>query len=209
LIFPGCPSYVNRLSTGSRCGYERRRRAVKPSVMIIECRDKLGDPGSEGRFIKHMLDLMGVASDLQPVRSHARFLELLSSLEANSKVVHIATHGRTQKIRKGEPDKFIGFWTPDEQAVTMEDIAAVGIDLSGKVVISTACLSGQKVPREAFKNATRCKHYIAPIRGPDFYNAALMCHIFYHKHFVLNKSVKKAFLEYRDRYKNPHNFCFL
>ncbi len=89
----------------------------------------------------------------------------------------------------------MGFWTPDEQSVTIEDIAAAEINLSEKVVISTDCLSGEKAPRKAFKSATGCKNYIAPIRGPDFYNAALMCHIFYHKRFVLNRSVKKAFLE--------------
>lgn len=182
---------------------------MKPSVLIIECRDKVEDPGSEGRFIKHMLDLMGVTNDLQPARSKARFLELLSSSTTDMEVVHIATHGRIKDTRKGKPDKFMGFWTPDEEDVTVEEIAAAGIDLSGKIVISTACLSGQRGPREAFKSATGCKHYIAPIRGPDFYNAALMCHIFYHKRFVLNRSVKRAFSEYRDRYKNPHKFCFL
>ncbi len=156
-----------------------------------------------------MLDLMGVANDLQPARSKGRFLELLSSSAADIEVVHIATHGRTKETRKGKLDKFVGFWTPDEQTVTIEEIAAAAIDLSGKVVISTACLSGQRGSREAFKSATECKYYIAPIRGPDFYNAALMCHIFYHKRFVLNRSVKRAFSEYKDRYKNPHKFCFL
>ena len=181
---------------------------MKPSVLIIECLDKVDDPGSEGRFIKHMLDLMGIPNDFEPARSKARFLELLSLLDENIEVVHIATHGIT-KTRDGGPDKFMGFWTPDEQEVTIQEIAAAGIDLSGKVVISTACLSGQKVPRKEFKSATGCKHYIAPIRGPKFYNAALMCHIFYHKHFVLNRSVRRAFLEYKNRYKNPHEFCFL
>ena len=182
---------------------------MKTSVLIIECRDKAEDPGSEGWFIKHMLDLMDVANEIQPARSKARFLELLSSPAADSEVVHIATHGRIKVTPKGKPDKFMGFWTPDEQNVTVEEIAAAGIDLSGKVVISTACLSGQRGARAAFKSATGCKHYIAPIRGPDFHNAALMCHIFYHKRFVLKRSVKRAFSEYRDRYRNPHKFCFL
>lgn len=47
---------------------------MKCSVPIIECRDKIEDPGSEGRFIKLMLDLMDVANDLQPARSKVRFL---------------------------------------------------------------------------------------------------------------------------------------
>jgi hypothetical protein len=181
-------------------------RPAKPSVLIIECRDKDDDPGSEGRFIKHMLDLMDIDSDYQPARTKARFMELLSSVPSDTDVVHIATHGSTSRRK---PQKFIGFWTPDKRHVTMKDIAAANIDLVGKTVISTACLSGQKIPREAFKEATGCKHYIAPIKGPYFYNASLMCHIFYHKHLALGRSVKTAFREYEERYKNPHIFCLL
>jgi hypothetical protein len=165
--------------------------AVKHSVLIIECRDKGEDPdpGSEGRFIKHMLDLMGIENDYRPARTRARFMELLSSVPADTDVVHIATHGRVRETPKGKPDKFIGFWTPDEQHVTMKEIDAASIDLAGKTIVSTACLSGQKTPREAFKKATGCKHYIAPIKSPSFYNAALMCHILYHKYKRRSQSV--------------------
>jgi hypothetical protein len=176
------------------------------SVLIIECRDK-DDPGSEGRFVKHMLDLMGISNSYQRARSKAAFIDLLSSISANTDVVHVATHGRYKKTREGK--NFVDFWTPDEDGVTIKDIKAASIDLSGKTILSTACFSGQKAPRKAFKETTDCKHYIAPIKDPRFYNAALMCHIFYHKHLVLGRSVKKAFSEYEGRYKNPHKFCFL
>jgi hypothetical protein len=183
--------------------------AVKHSVLIIECADKGEDPGSEGRFIKHMLDLMDIENDYQPVRTKTQFMELLSSVPVDTDVVHIATHGKIRKTPKGKPDQFMGFWTPDEQHVTVKEIAEAGIALAGKTVVSTACLSGKKAPREAFKTTTACKHYIAPIRDPSFYNAALMCHIFYHKHLALGRSVKRAFSEYEDRYRNPHVFCLL
>jgi hypothetical protein len=174
-----------------------------PSVLIIECRDK-EDPGSEGRFVKHMLDLMRITNDYRKAQSKAQFIELLSSISKNTVLIHVTTHGSC----RGKPEKFIGFWTPDGD-VTLKDIKAADIDLSGKTVLSTACFSGQKAPRKAFKEATDCKHYIAPIKDPHFYNAALMCHIFYHKHLVLGRSVKKAFSEYEGRYNNPHRFCFL
>ena len=180
---------------------------MKRSVLIVESPDTDGDPGSEGSFIKHMLDLMGIKNNLQIAKNKQQFINLLSSLTADIEVIHIATHGKT-RIKRGK-EEFVGFWTPDDQYVTVKGIAEAGISLSRKVVVSTACLSGQKASRDAFKIATDCKHYIAPIRGPDFYNAALMCHIFYHKHFVLKRSAREAFSEYRDRYKNPHKFCFV
>jgi len=193
-------------------GMSKQRRpqpSVKRTVLIIECRDQIGDPGSEGRFIKHMLDLMGVANELKLAPSKKDFLHLLSSLGENIKVVHIATHGRTAKTPKGKQEKFTGFWTPDELDVTMKELDKAEIDLSGKIVVSTACLSGQKPIGKAFKKATGCKHYIAPTKGPKFHNAALMCHIFYHKLFVLKRSPTKAFSEYQNGYKNPHEFSFL
>ncbi|WP_165926229.1 CHAT domain-containing protein [Acetobacter fabarum] len=176
------------------------------SVLIIDCQDKGEDPGSEGKFIRHMLNLMGVANHYHSVRIKTQFLELLSSVPSEADVVHIATHGRVGKPPNKKREKFIGFWTPDEKHVSMQEIASAGINLAGKTVISTACRSGQKTPRKAFKHSTQCEYYIAPIKGPLFYNAALMCHIFYHKHLSLGLSVKQAFSEYENRYKNPHVF---
>jgi hypothetical protein len=91
----------------------------------------------------------------------------------------------------------------------MDEIKNAKINLSGKTMLSTACFSGQKAARETLKRTTGCRYYIAPKKGPNFYDAALMCHIFYHKHLILNRSVEEAFSEYEDRYKNPHVFCLL
>lgn len=177
-----------------------------PSVLIIECRDK-EDPGSEGRFVEHMLNLMDITNKYLRAESKAQFIKILSSIAANADVIHVATHGRYKKTQEGK--EFKGFCISDDEDVTIKDIKAANIDLSGKTVLSTACFSGQKASREAFKEATHCKHYIAPIRDPKFHNAALMCHIFYHKHFILKRSVKRAFSEYKGRYYNPHRFRFL
>jgi hypothetical protein len=182
---------------------------MSPTVLIIECQDNDEDPGSEGRFVKHLLNLMEVASHYRRARTKGQFLELLSAVPAETSVVHIATHGRFRESRKGQRPRFVGFWTPDGDDVTIKDIEDARISLAGKLVLSTACYSGQKKPREAFKRTTGCKHYIAPIRGPRFYNAALMSHIFYHKHLQLDRSVKRAFREYEERYRNPHVFCLL
>jgi hypothetical protein len=181
-------------------------RAAKPFVMIIECMEA-DDPGSEGRFVKHMLDLMRIPNRYRKAKDQAEFIEVLSTFSSEADVVHITTHGEYEET-KSKRDRFTGFATP-RRAVTIDAIKAAGIDLAGKTVLSTACFSGQKAAREAFKKATGCQHYIAPIRDPHFHNAALMCHIFYHKHLILKRSVKKAFREYEGRYKNPHVFCLL
>jgi hypothetical protein len=198
-------------STRELSARRKKPNAATRSVLIIDCQDKGEDPdpGSEGKFIRHMLNLMEVTNEYRSVRTKTQFLDLLSSVSAAADVVHIATHGCVAKPHTKRRDKFVGFWTPDEEHVTMQEIALACINLAGRTVVSTACLSGQKTPREAFKRATECEHYIAPIKGPSFYNAALMCHIFYHKHLRLGRSVEKAFYEYEDRYKNPHVFCLV
>lgn len=178
-----------------------------PSVLIIESKDE-DDPGSEGMFVKHMLNLMGVTNKYYKIHSKTQFIKIISGNLTDVKVIHIATHGEYRQISISQAKKFTGFWTPCG-AVTMEDIRCANISLSGKTIISTACFSGQKVPRNAFKNTTGCKHYIAPIKDPNFYNAALMCHIFYHKHLALKRSAREAFSQYADRYKNPHVFCLI
>jgi len=165
------------------------------------------DPGSEGRFVKHMLDLMWISNRYRKVKDQTEYIKVLSTHSPEADIVHIATHGEYEET-KNRRRRFTGFATP-HRAVTIDAIKAAGIDLTGKTVVSTACFSGQKSAREAFKNATGCKHYIAPIKAPRFHNAGLMCHIFYHKHLILNRSVANAFREYEDRYKNPHIFYLL
>lgn len=189
----------------------KKPKAATHSVLIIDCQDKGEDPdpGSEGKFIRHMLNLMEVANEYRSVRMKTQFLNLLSTVPTAVDVVHIATHGYVVKPRNKKKEKFVGFWTPDEEHLAIQEIASTKISLAGKTVVSTACRSGQKTPREAFKSATKCDHYIAPIKSPSFFNAALMCHIFYHKHLRLGRSVENAFSEYEDRYKNPHVFCLV
>lgn len=175
------------------------------SVLIIECKD-VDDPGSEGMFVKHMLDLMCVPNSYRKARTRDEFLGLLADVSTPASLVHITTHGEYEEVGPKERKKFTGFWTP-RGTVTLRNIGNANIDLSGKTVVSTACFSGQKQVCSSLKDATDCKHYIAPVKNPRFHNAPLMCHVFYHKHLVLNRSVKAAFSEYDQRYKNPHDFC--
>ncbi|WP_165927328.1 hypothetical protein [Komagataeibacter saccharivorans] len=75
----------------------QKQQEARRSVLIIDCQDKGEDPGSEGKFIRHMLNLMGVANHYHSVRTKTQFLELLSSVPTVADVVHIATHGYLRK----------------------------------------------------------------------------------------------------------------
>ena len=48
-----------------------------PAVLILECRED-DDPGSEGRFVKHMLDLMRIPDRYCKAGDDAEFIKLLS-----------------------------------------------------------------------------------------------------------------------------------
>lgn len=176
-------------------------------ALIIESRDK-DDPGSEGRFVRHMLNLMGVDNEYKRAASKADFIRFITRASLSKPaLLHIATHGVCPD-RRDKRQIFAGFWTP-QGIVTIEDLRNANAVLSGVTVVSTACFSGQKVAREGFRSATGCEHYIGPRKGPQFYNAALTSHIFYHKHFVRKKSIRVAFSEYESGYRNPHVFCLL
>ncbi|PPQ16546.1 hypothetical protein CV770_25800 [Bradyrhizobium sp. AC87j1] len=164
-------------------------------VLILECIDK-ADPGSEGRFLSHMFNLMGVNSQYVEIRTKRQFLMMLET--SPFKTIHITTHGAiTNK-------QFRAFWTPNG-AVRLE---ALSDDvLSDKALVSTACKSGSKAFAEALVEKTGARFYIAPTASPRFHNAILFAHWFYHKVFILKVSVPRAVRDYRDGYKNPHDFA--
>ena len=166
------------------------------SVLILECLDK-GDPGSEGRFTTHMLSLMGIKNQYIQVETKEQFVALLRTAPSQAGIIHITTHGRCSK------NAFHGFWTPEGDVQT-DDLEEVR--LSGKTIISTACLSGQLPFARRFQKVTSCRHYVAPQKSPRFHNAIMFSHLSYHNHFILKKNVDEAFGKYKTTYKNPHDF---
>src|SRR4051794_18340386 len=101
-------------------------------VLILECLDGT-DPGSEGRFLSHMFDIMEVDSQYVEVRTRRQFLAMLNSTPFQN--IHIATHGQVT----GRGESFKGFWTPDG-VVRLGDF--LDRSLHGCLVLSTACKSG-------------------------------------------------------------------
>ena len=171
---------------------------MEEGVLILECIDK-SDPGSEGRFLSHMFDIMDVPSQYAEIRNPDQFIGLMAS--SPYKFIHITTHGCLSK----SSEKFLGWWTPNGK-VNQENLDAITGRLASIVVVSTACKSANSKFGSYVVNKLGSKYYIAPKKDPKFYNAILFAHIFYHKYFILHRSVKNGFASYKENYKNPH--CF-
>lgn len=172
---------------------------MKHGVQIIECIDK-DDPGSEGRFLKHMFDLMRIDSTYTHVNSVDTFLKTIK----NSKYdyIHITCHGLVSK-----DEKFKGWWTPNG-VVTISNITKNIEKIAATAIISTACNSGEGEFGTRIVAKLGCKFYIAPQKGPYFHNSALFAHIFYHKLFYTKTKgdVLRALKAYDSGFKNPHKF---
>lgn len=174
-----------------------RRRRLKKGVHIIECLDD-DDPGSEGRCLKHLFNLLEVASKYQRVRS---IDDLIAAMHSSKyRYIHISTHGKI-----GKRDQFQGWWTPGGHGrKSMMD------KLKGKLrcrlVISTACRSGTRGFGQYVVDHLGSKYFIGPEKSPSFASAVLFSHIIYHKIFITHRSLRKAFSSYEKGYKNPYDF---
>jgi hypothetical protein len=172
---------------------------VKRGVCIIECIDS-EDPGSEGRVLKEIFNLMQVDSVLVPVTS---IKELFSELRAAEfRNVHISTHGA---VSDDEKERFRGWWTPNGTG-SKKKIAKSNLEVACTTIVSTACKSGEAGFAKLVTNDWGSKYYIAPTGCPTFYNAALFSHVYYHKLFKIKRNVIDAFESYDNGFKNPHGF---
>lgn len=176
-------------------GKSSKRKNAK-GVLILECLDD-ADPGSEGRFLSHMFNIMEIPSQYLEVRTKQQFVAVLGTNPFD--VVHITTHGG---VNRGE-DEFKGFWTP-KGVVRFDDLREDV--LNGRMVVSTACLSGQKEFAKRFKARVSAECYVAPKGSPSFRNAIYFAHWFYHNVLVLKLTPQRAIKKYDDGYKNPHDF---
>lgn len=175
----------------------------KHGVLIIECL-KDSDPGSEGMFLSHMLGLMEVEHQYVEVRTSAQLVGLLAT--SPYQIVHVTTHGSVRQ-RSGK-EKFRGLWTPMGK-LQVGDLGPLKGKLKGCSVVSTACLSGDRKFAKAFTKTTDCACYIAPSGSPTFPGAIFFAHIFYHKLFVMRKSIRTILREYDKRFKNVYGFAIV
>lgn len=175
----------------------------KTGVLIIECLDH-SDPGSEGKFLSHMFDLMEVAHQYLEVQTICQFLTLIKN--SPYKIIHITTHGSFREQKKREIYK--GWWTPNGTITAGVVEKELKSSLKRRIIVSTACGSGDSGFSRALTNLAECKTYVAPEGCPKFHNAIFFSHIFYHKYFILKKSIIDIMNEYNDLYKNPHEFRY-
>lgn len=172
---------------------------IKRGVRIIEC---LGndDPGSEGKLLKHVFNLMEIESSYCHVSSIEDFIYKIA--DSDYKYIHISAHGSTG----GEEKRFKGWWTPNGTGTKSKMAQLVG-KVKATAIISTACRSGTNGFGRYVVDQLGCPFFIGPEKDARFYNASLFSHIFYHKLFMIKKgNVRSAFHAYADNYKNPH--CF-
>ena len=171
------------------------KRNAEKGVLILECIDH-SDPGSEGRFLSHMFNLMKVKSQYVEVRTRKQLLSLMGCSPYN--YIHITTHGVVS-------EKFVGWWTPDSE-VDKANLKSLEGKLTGKTLVSTACRSGEKAFCKYIVHKLGCKFCLAPKGKPKFHNSIMFAHIFYHKLFVQNLGVMESYKAYNKKYTNPH--CF-
>jgi hypothetical protein len=173
----------------------------KRGVLILECRGR-SDPGSEGKFLARMFQLMKVPHQYLEVRTKRQFLALLRT--SPFRIIHVSTHGF---LREGRTrDRFKGFWAPDGE-IGAADLEKLKGKLKGISIVSTACRSAERRFGKALIKIAGADYYVAPKRSPRFHNAILFAHIFYHKLFVRRKDVSDILAEYAGRYRNPHEFA--
>lgn len=170
---------------------------MKSGVCIVECIDD-NDPGSEGRLLREVLLLMSVEVELVRVK---RVQELFQAIAASEMAyLHIATHGSIS-----DTDGFRGWWT-SQNVGTKRLMHALEPKARCQAIVSTACKSGSAGFAKYIVNTMGVKYYIAPSGKPQWHNAALFAHVYYHKLFKTRGTVEKAFNSYDENYKNPHGF---
>jgi hypothetical protein len=170
---------------------------MKKGVHIIECLDA-EDPGSEGRCLKHLFNLLEVKSKYTLIQNINDLLEEMENSEY--KYIHISTHGKL-----GKDEEFIGWWTHQGHS-TKAKIASLKGKIKCRAIISTACKSGKKDFGTLFVNGLGVKYFIGPKRSTSFSSSIFFSHILYHKIFRTKFSLKGSFESYKKSYKNPYGF---
>jgi len=170
---------------------------MRRGVEIIECLDK-DDPGSEGRCLKHIFNLMEIESNYSHVGSIDELLRAIT--ESKFQYIHISAHGATDS-----EDQFRGWWTP-KGIGSRANVAQIHGKVKATAIISTACKSGSMSFGRYVVDELGCKYFIGPTGCPKFYNASLFAHIFYHKLFKIKRRIPDAFKSYAKIYTNPHGF---
>lgn len=178
---------------------------MKSGVLVLECLDE-ADPGSEGQFLLHMFNLMKKSAQYVEVRTKRQLLCLLD--KPPFRLVHITTHGSFDED-SGRKPTFRGLWSPTDD-LTLADLSKLKGALSGRAVITTACMSGSRTFARQFVALTGCLHFVAPKKSPSYATAIYFAHLLYHKYFMLadryRHDIPKIVNDFIDRYKNVAQF---
>jgi len=170
----------------------------KQGVLILECLNK-SDPGSEGRCLSHMFNLMKIPNQYLEIQTLYQFISLMK--RSPYEIIHITTHGIKDN------GQFVGFWTKNG-ILTKKKLSYLKNKLKGYSVVTTACSSGDSDFRESFEDVTSCKYFVATNKDVRFYNSIFFCNIFYYYLFIRKKDIPKILDFYNTKFKNPHEYSF-
>jgi hypothetical protein len=149
-------------------------RRLQPSnkVFLIESvsRKPTERHWSEGRLLGEFLRMIGgrpLYSFIRTKLELGHFLKL-ARLSSGSHI-HLSMHGLKNKL------------VLQLEEVDIEELITLAGDLSGKIVFSSSCLTGNEAFGKAFIRGTAAEAFISPRREIRWADAALVSQLFYKK----------------------------
>jgi hypothetical protein len=160
----------------------RRRK-----VLLIDA-NPVYERKNEGKLIHEFLNIIGVKSDYQRVKSKKELLKLLE--KSGHGIIHISAHGEKDWLCVGRGK------------VTLDDILSVGEERRANglrkaiLVICSACHGGSEDIANAFTKAM-CRLYLGPKRETYWIDTVFLSIYFYNNYYLreltLNGSISSAF----------------
>lgn len=153
-------------------------------VFIIESvgEEKTVYDMSEGRLLVEFLKIIGCEPIYHFIRTkkELRFF-LAKAAQSSADYIHLACHGKTTYLRLVLEE------------ITVDELVECAGDLTGKVVFSSACLTGRQSFGKVFVEQTGSRAFIGPFNEITWGDAAIITQLFYKKVFGEGVSPLAAF----------------
>lgn len=176
-------------------------RKLQPSnkVFIIESvsRRPTEKFWSEGRLLGEFLRMIGSRALYSFIRTKLELRHFLRQARLSSgRHIHLSMHGLRRKL------------VLQLEEVDVDEIIEMAGDLTGKIVFSSSCLTGQDSFAKAFVKGTQAQAFISPRREIRWADAALVSQLFYKKLFCDGVSPYVAYRFVRKMYPQHAELSF-
>ncbi len=176
-------------------------RRLQPSnkIVVIESvsRKPTEKHWSEGRLLGEFLRMIGAKPLYSFIRTKlelGHFLKLARM--SSSRHIHFSMHGLKRKLVLQLED------------VDIDELITLAGDLTGKIIFSSSCLTGNEAFAEAFVRGTGAAAFISPRREIRWADAALVSQLFYKKMLCDGVSPYVAFRFVRKMYPRHADLQF-